>query len=73
MPPELLMEGRVSPAADVFAFAVVVVGMFNPGKQPWHGHTSWQVCAGSLACMLTCVCTLVRQSGCGGLDQHLPE
>ena len=47
MPPELLMEGRVSPAADVFAFAVVVVGMFT-GKRPWQGQTSWQV--GLLTC-----------------------
>ena len=43
MPPELLMEGRVSPAADVFAFAVVVLGMLSPGRLPWHGQTSWQV------------------------------
>lgn len=43
MPPELLMEGKLTKAADVFAFGVLLWSMFTAWR-PWQGLSRTQVC-----------------------------
>ena len=42
MPPELLMEGKLTKAADVFAFGVLLWSMLM-GRLPWQGLQRTQV------------------------------
>lgn len=42
MPPELLMEGKLTYAADVFAFGVLLWSMFT-SLRPWQGLQRTQV------------------------------
>lgn len=44
MPPELLMEGKLTKAADVFAFGVLLWSMCM-GRLPWQGFQRTQASA----------------------------
>ena len=45
MPPELLTDGRLTKAGDVYAFGVLLWGMYT-GTPPWQGMRRTQVKTG---------------------------
>lgn len=42
MAPELLMQGKTSPSADVFSFGIILWEMFS-GKRAWKGLSQYQI------------------------------
>ena len=73
MPPELLMEGRLSKSGDSYAFGCLLFSMFT-GRLPWADFARMQVgCPssgwGAPSCNLPCVMLPVSVSGRSGAGE----